>query len=76
MTLTQFIHALQRACPAGYTFTNPRRGETEMVRVGAERIVYRRGHSEIRVRVRDLYRAYRHFRGRREAHHPERHLHD
>ena len=65
MTQTQFIQALQRACPAGYTFTNPGRGQTKMVHIDAQRIVYRRGRSEIRVRVRDLYRAYRHFRGLR-----------
>ena len=65
MTEDGFIQALRRTLLPGDRFPNPRRGETEIVRLSNNRLVYRRGHSEIRVRVRDLYRAYLHFRGRR-----------
>ena len=65
MTENGLIQALQRTFSPGDRFPNPRRGETEIVRLGKDRIVYRRGRSEIAVRVRDLYRAYLRFRGRR-----------
>ena len=65
MTETGFIQALQRSFSPGDRFPNPGGGETEIVRLGTDRLVYRRGRSEIRVPVRDLYRTYVHFRGRR-----------
>ena len=64
MTETEFTQALQRTFSPGDRFPNPGGGETGIVRLDTDRLVYRRGHSEIRVRVRDLYRAYVHFRGR------------
>ena len=65
MTENKFIQALQRTFSPSDRFPNPGRGETEFVRVGNDRLVYRRGRSEIRVRVRDLYESYVHFRGGR-----------
>ena len=65
MTLMQFIRALQRTIAPGDRFPNPRRGETVILDVNEERLVYRRGRSQIRVRVQELHRAYGYFRGRR-----------
>ena len=65
MTENGFIQALQRIFWSGDRYPNSRKGETEIVRLDNDRLVYRRGRSEIRVRVRDLYRAYLRFRGRR-----------
>ena len=41
MTLMQFIRALQRTIASGDRFPNPRRGETVILDVSEERVVYR-----------------------------------
>ena len=40
MTLMQFIRALQRTIASGDRFPNPRRGETVILDVSEERVVY------------------------------------
>ena len=65
MTETQFIQASLQILHPGETFANPKRGVTEIVRIDAERLVYRRGSSKIATHLRDFHRAFTHFRGRR-----------
>ena len=63
-----FIQASQKVLSPGDEFDNYIRGTTRISRIDDAAITYLRGRekaSEIKVKLRDLYMTYDHFRGRR-----------
>lgn len=64
MTEVEFIDAASRTLPEGYRFANPGGGISRIERINRESVTYRRGNSPITVRLTNLYKAYKHFRGK------------
>ena len=60
-----FIQASQKVFSPGYEFDNYRRGTTMILCINDAAIKYLSGNTTIRVKLRDLYMTYDHFRGRR-----------
>ncbi len=64
MDFDTFKRRIRETLPEGTVLRNPGGGLTTIRSHGPEKLSYIRGQSRIYVGYRDLYEAYRHFRGR------------
>lgn len=63
MNENEFRNAVISELSVGYEFKNPKKGTSKVMKVGPEKISYKRKNSTTYVSIADFYNAYRKFNG-------------
>lgn len=65
MNTDELIEKILSSVQVGMVFQNPRRGTSEIVKISAEMIVYKRGKSRFYLRLDDIADVYAQFSGKK-----------
>jgi len=63
MDYAEFSESLQMAVPPGTILNNPGKGTSTVISYPDGKVSYKRGGARFYVSIRDLYDAYKHFKG-------------